>query len=179
MTTPGTDVIQLLEADHRQVQQLLGRFDGISPAERESYFCEVVQELVKHEVAEEIVVYPALRQHASGGAAEADARIKEQSEAEEMLAKMDASSPAFAADFVKLRGAVLEHAQAEEGGAFVLLRQAEDVDARAKLGKRYEMAKATAPTHPHPHAPDTPPGNMVLGPVAAVLDRTRDAIKKI
>jgi hypothetical protein len=35
-----------------------------------------------------------------------------------------------------------------------------------------------APTHPHPNAPDTPPGNMVLGPVAALADRFRDAMRK-
>jgi len=35
-----------------------------------------------------------------------------------------------------------------------------------------------APTHPHPNAPDTPPGNMVLGAVAALADRFRDAMRK-
>jgi hemerythrin superfamily protein len=140
----------------------------------------VVHELVRHEVAEELVVYPALRSDASGGDREADARIHEQSEAEEMLAEMqnlDACTAEFQAKFVKLREAVLQHAKAEESGAFVMLGQAENTDARAKLGARYESAKASAPTHPHPHSPDTPPGNKILGPVAAFADKLRDAIK--
>jgi hypothetical protein len=36
------------------------------------------------------------------------------------------------------------------------------VDDRKELGARY--AKANAPTHPHPHAPDTP-GNKLLAQV--------------
>ena len=48
-------------------------------------------------------------------------------------------------------------------------------DDRIELGKRYVKAKEAAPTHPHPHAPDSPPGNVVLGPVAALVDRVRDA----
>ena len=41
------------------------------------------------------------------------------------------------------------------------------------LGQRYEKAKKAAPSHPHPHAPDSPPGNVVLGPIAAVFDKVR------
>jgi hypothetical protein len=37
------------------------------------------------------------------------------------------------------------------------------------------MAKKVAPTHPHPHAPNSPPGNLAVGPVLALVDRVRDA----
>jgi hemerythrin superfamily protein len=181
MTGSGTDVIQLLEADHHQAEQLLARFETTSAGQRASYFCEVVNELVRHEVAEEVVVYPALRKNAPGGDAEADARIREQSEAERLLKEMesmDAQSAQFETSFRHLRDAVLSHAQAEENGAFRLLQQSENADARMTLGQRYEKAKRAAPSHPHPHAPDSPPGNVVLGPIAAVFDKVRDAIGK-
>jgi len=180
-TSAQNDVIQSLETDHRQAEQLLARFDTISMDQRDSYFCEVVNELIRHEVAEEIVVYPALRKDAPGGDAEADARIHEQSQAESLLKdmeSMDAKSAEFDKSFHNLRDAVLSHAKAEESGAFRLLEQSEDPEARAKLAQRYETAKRAAPTHPHPHAPDSPPGNMVLGPVAALFDKVRDAVSK-
>jgi hypothetical protein len=41
----------------------------------------------------------------------------------------------------------------------------------------YERAQQTAPTHPHPHAPDTPPGNLIVGSMTAVTDRVRDALR--
>jgi hypothetical protein len=40
------------------------------------------------------------------------------------------------------------------------------------------MAKTTAPTRPHPAAPDTPPWNTVLAPGAGLVDRIRDAVSR-
>jgi len=174
-----TDIGELLLADHRAAKALLGRFDHIAPTGRAGYFCEVVTELVRHEVAEEHVVYPVIRR-APGGEQEAKTRIAEQSEAEELLAemeKLDPSSAEFTTKFTTLRRAVLAHAGAEEASTFPLLEEMEDAESLRALGGRYELAKAKAPTHPHPHAPHTPPGNVILGPVAALFDKARDAVR--
>jgi hypothetical protein len=40
-----------------------------------------------------------------------------------------------------------------------------------------QEAKKAAPTRPHPRAPDEPPGNLISGPVAAVIDRGRDLMR--
>jgi hemerythrin superfamily protein len=181
-TTTKKDIVSLLQADHEAAKALLARFDGLAPADREAYFCEVVHELVRHEVAEEMVVYPLIRKDAPDGAREVEPRLEEQAQAEEELAKLeklDSTSPEFAAKFEKLRSAVLEHASAEEQHIFPLLKALERPDVRQELGGRYETAKSMAPTHPHPHAPDTPPGNVILGPIAAVFDRVRDALKGV
>lgn len=181
MTVTDQSVVDLLLSDHRKVEQLLGRFDAVPSSQRGDYFCEVVHDLVQHEVAEELVVYPALRSDAPNGGAQADARISEQSKAEEMLdamESMDPSSDEFPSHFLALRKAVLDHAEAEETQTFPLLQQSEDSSKLIDMGTRYERAKASAPTHPHPHAPDTPPGNKMLGPIAALLDRTRDAMSR-
>ncbi len=71
---------------------------------------------------------------------------------------------------------MLAHAEAEESTTFPLLERITTTDERQELGARYQKAKDRAPTHPHPHAPDTPPGNKLLGPVAAIFDRARDAV---
>jgi hypothetical protein len=44
-----------------------------------------------------------------------------------------------------------------------------------ELGTAMNKAKKAAPTRPHPNAPSTPPGNVVAGTVAAVVDKVRDA----
>ena len=127
-------------------------------------------------------MYPTIKKEAPNGTQVADARLAEQAEAEEMLAGMekeDASSAAFTGNFQKLRDAVLRHAQAEESTAFELLKNSTTVKQREELGARDEKAKESAPTHPHPHAPDTPPGNKVMGPIAAICDRARDALQKV
>jgi Hemerythrin HHE cation binding domain len=176
------DVSVLLEQDHQMAKALLKRFDDIPVSGRDEFFCELVHTLVGHEVAEELVVYPTVRSEAPNGGQVADARLAEQAEAEELLAemeKMDSASAAFTSSFQKLRDAVLRHARAEESTAFVLLKDSTTVKQREELGARYEKAKQSAPTHPHPHAPDTPPGNKLMGPIAAVFDRARDALQKV
>lgn len=179
MTTqaPVDDVVLLLAEDHRLVEQRLSQLSEAGPATRGELFWKLTNDLVRHEVAEEMVVYPELRA-LPGGEAIADARIAEQSEAEEQLAKMekmDAESPEFVRELATLKASVLEHAKAEEETAFAMLHAAVAPDKRIELGQRYVKAKDAAPTHPHPHAPDTPTGNVVLGPVAALIDRVRDA----
>ena len=174
-----SDVLTLLKNDHQAVESLLGRFDDLPPGDRDGYFCDVVHTLVGHEVAEEMVVYPTIREQGANGAEVADARLGEQTEAEQLLAEMESqetNSGAFTAKFKKLRDSVLAHAEAEESTAFPLLESITTTAGRQELGARYQKAKDRAPTHPHPHAPDTPPGNKLLGPVAAIFDRARDAV---
>lgn len=178
----STDVLSQLQQDHKAAEALLKKFDKIPVSNREEYFCEVVQTLVGHEVAEERVIYPTIRQDAPSGDEVADSRLAEQSEAEKMLAemeKLDPTSPAFSKSFEKLRDSVIRHAEAEESTAFELLKSSTTAGDREKLGARYEKAKESAPTHPHPHAPDTSPANKVMGPIATMFDRTRDALQKI
>ena len=179
MDSPG-DILLLLHEDHRQVEMLLAEFDTVPMGRRNELFWRLVNELVRHEVAEEVVVYPALRKLA-GGAEVADARLAEQAIAEQKLAGMewlDAESEEFDRQALTLRSAVLSHARAEEASVFEILRADVPKVQRFEMGARYVKAKAAAPTHPHPHAPDRPPGNVVLGPVAALLDKIRDRARQ-
>lgn len=180
--THSKDVVAILLHDHQQVKQMFSRMDQAGPKRMGEMFWELTNELVRHEVAEEEIVYPEVRKVIPNGERLADARIKEQSKAEELLAEMEKAGPddpKFATRLEKLQKAVLEHAEKEETLIFEPLREHVDPSRREQLGSRYEKAKAAAPTHPHPGAPDTPPGNMALGPVAALVDRARDAMHKV
>lgn len=178
----GTGIVARIEADHRSVEALLERATRTGEGQAAELFCELTTELVRHEVAEETVVYPAVRRYVDGGDALADARIAEQAEAEQLLKDMERDGPgsdSFGAQLQQLKKAVLDHAAREEQTVFPALRESIDDEQAVKLGDAYDKAKAAAPTHPHPHAPDTPPGNLVAGPLAAMLDRARDAMHKI
>ena len=180
-TRTGT-IIDHLTADHEQIKGLLSDVMFVKPENRSDVFCELVTELVQHEVAEEMVVYPAVRELSPDAGATVEARLGEQAEAEAMLAQMETlepTSPEFTGALAELSTAVINHAEAEERGVFPLLRAAESPDALFELAERYEKAKRSAPTHPHPHAPDAPPANKVLGPIAALFDRARDAVRRI
>jgi hemerythrin superfamily protein len=173
------DLIDLLLEDHQAAEALLGQV-GQSGVDQSQLFHDLVHDLVGHEVAEEEVVYPVVRSSLPGGDAVAEPRIAEQQQAEELLAKMekmDEGSAEFAQALSHLRDEALAHAQKEEADVFPKLRDAVSRDRLVQLGQAYRMAKATAPTHPHPHAPNTPPGNLAAGSIAAIADRVRDAAR--
>jgi hypothetical protein len=44
-----------------------------------------------------------------------------------------------------------------------------------RMGSMLAMAKKTAPTHPHPDSPKTPPGNLINS-LTGILDHMRDAL---
>jgi hemerythrin superfamily protein len=176
----GTSVIELLLRDHRKAEHLLEQLDLTTSNDLAEYFCNLREELVRHEVAEELIVYPAFRKIVQGSDPIADSCIAEQAKAEESLAsleKEDPTSSSFRSGLEELRRAVIAHALHEEADVFPSLQRDTDSAELANLGDRYEKALDSAPTHPHPHAPDTPPANRIMGPMAALVDRVRDAMR--
>ncbi|HET6964418.1 MAG TPA: hemerythrin domain-containing protein [Acidimicrobiales bacterium] len=178
----GGDIVSLITADHESLRLSFEALAGAAGpdtggADRARAFAELAEMLVRHEVAEEAVVYPALRKLA-GGDRIADARIAEQAEAEQRLSELERFRPdasEFATTLSQLHSSVVEHAELEQRHVLPLLSEQIPEDRRSEMGQRYTKARASAPTHPHPSAPDTPPGNLVAGPVAALFDRIRDA----
>ena len=118
-------------------------------------FWKLTDQLVRHEVAEEVVVYPAVKE-LPGGTRLAEARTAEESQAEKLLATiedLDPTSQDFIGALGELRAAVLEHAQKEEAEVFPLLLAHEPNERLLYLGQKFKGAKLAAPNHPHPHIP--------------------------
>jgi hemerythrin superfamily protein len=173
---PTDDIISLLEQDHQAVRERFSELEAAGVDDRAQLFWELMEQLVRHEVAEEAVVYPALRQE-PGGDAIADARVAEESEAEQLLARLEKLDPAteeFKGAVRDLRAAVLDHAAKEEGEVFPLLAASGEDGYLALLGQKFKGEKLAAPSHPHPHAPTSAVGHKVIGPIAAFIDRIRD-----
>jgi hypothetical protein len=88
----------------------------------------------------------------------------------------DAEDPRFDDLVARLRLAVSEHVRDEEGRLFPLLAAACTAEALDALGDKVRAAKKTAPTRPHPSAPDKPPANRILAPGVGLVDRARDLL---
>ncbi|MFI7500999.1 hemerythrin domain-containing protein [Streptomyces sp. NPDC049687] len=177
----GGNVIDELVTDHREVEELFGKMEALPSGHknRKTYADQVTMELVRHSVAEEAYLYPAVREHIPGGDALADKELRDHAEAEQIMKDLEGCS-ADDADFDRLVGKLMreirEHVADEEQNLFPRLRAACPADALDSLGDKVRMAKKTAPTRPHPTAPDKPPANKLLAPGVGMVDRLRDAL---
>jgi hypothetical protein len=176
------DVIEILEQDHREVEQMFAELESLRGASteeaksrRKAVTDQVTIELVRHSVAEEVLVYPKVEDKVS--AEEAEHARKEHAEAEETLAKLeklDVEDPAFDGELSTLMEEIRHHIEDEEGQMFVHMRQVIDPDELRTLGDRVEAFKKVAPTRPHPNVPNEPLPRMAAGPAASLFDRMRD-----
>jgi hemerythrin superfamily protein len=174
------NVIAVLIQDHEEAKELLARVASSTGDEKEDAFRDLVSELARHETVEEEIVYPVVRQTLVGGEELAERRMAEEKEAAKLLSELEGLKPAtkqFDTKFEKLHEAVLAHAAAEESEVFPRLAVMEDKPRLEAMGRLVNLAKKTAPTHPHPTVTGSPTANVLLGPMAAVADRTRDAIR--
>ena len=86
------------------------------------------------------------------------------------LETMDPGHERYGAKVTVLIESVRHHVEEEEGELFPTIRKALDAAQLRELGDELVAAKRTAPTRPHPEAPDTPPGNLVAQVLTAPLD---------
>ncbi|AEW99429.1 hemerythrin domain-containing protein [Streptantibioticus cattleyicolor] len=175
------DVIAELSADHRGVQRLFDRIRSAAPgsAERGDLVAEVTVELVRHSEAEREYLYPAVRERVVGGAALADKELADHARVERVLDALthrEPDDPDFDELLLTLVTEVTEHATDEEQRLFPKLLAVCPPGTLRELGEKVRSAKRTAPTRPHPGAPDTPPVNKLVAPGTAVSDRLRDLL---
>ncbi len=117
MVDEQRDVIEVLEHDHREVEQMFAELESLrsasteeAKARRKAVAEQVTIELVRHSVAEEVLVYPEVDKKVS--AKEAERARKEHAEAEETLhrlEKLDADDPAVDDELATLMREIREH----------------------------------------------------------------------
>jgi hypothetical protein len=179
---PPIDAGELLAADHRKIEEYFARLeaaDGGGP-ERTQLLGQLIHDLSIHSGIEEVVLYPAARHELDDGDAVADQALAEGKAIKKLLVRLERLDPSDAeVDQIldELIPTVQAHVAEEEGpdGMIERLRAAVGDYRLTEMGRSMAKAKRTVPSHPHPHAPDTPPANTVAGPITRVLDNLRDA----
>ena len=175
---PDGDIVALLLEQHARIRELFANVEAEAGEARKAAFDALRALLAVHEVAEEMVVRPVVREFV--GEQETTARDREEAAAAEVLKQLeglDAGSPEFQEMIGGLKHSVSEHADAEESQEFPALVEQCTQERRLQMGKRLQELEKLAPTHPHPKAAGKPAVLMLTGPFAAMLDRVRDAIK--
>jgi hemerythrin superfamily protein len=175
-----SDVIDVLTADHREVELLGDQIVAtVDPAERRDLADQLIAELVRHSVAEEMYVYPAMRDHLPNGEQAVEHDIEEHKELETLMKELertDAESTEFDNIVGSLRQVLRDHVQDEETKQFPQLRAHLPAATLVELKEKVELAKKVAPTRPHPAAPNTELFHKLAGPGVGLVDRLRDRL---
>ncbi|MDQ3575626.1 MAG: hypothetical protein M3378_03550 [Actinomycetota bacterium] len=161
------DVLELLEADHHRVSELLARIgDGAGP----------VSEVTTHLVAESQLLYPSLRHHLPDADVAVDGLLETDHRIEQLLAEVDRgdADDAVAAELVAL---FAEHVRQQEA-LFAELHHAAEPEELLRLGQALGPVIMKAPTHPHPHLPREGTLEVISDAVASSVDHIRDALRR-
>ena len=175
------DAIDIIEGEHRTVEQLFARFEqlrGAGDAEgKRSVVASIVRELRVHAEVDEEVLYPNIRRLLADGDALVAEAVQEHAEAREALAEIEAKSPQdpdFDAKVTTLINDVRHHVNEEEGEMLPKLRSAVGTPLLVGLGEDLEAAKrartgyaAPTPAPPSPAVAPAPPTPAAKKPAAA------------
>jgi hemerythrin superfamily protein len=170
------DAITLLKSDHRAVGALFRKYEGAGKGaihEKQQLAKQIIKELSIHTSIEEQLFYPAVRQLSEKINDQVLEALEEHHGAKATLAELERMTPEderFDAKMTVLIEGVRHHVQEEEEDLFPKVRKLMARETLLAIGEALEQAKGVAPTHPHPMAPDTPPGNVISEALAAILD---------
>ena len=176
------DAIAMLKDDHRTVERLFKRYEKAGDrayAEKREVVDRIIEELSVHAAVEEQVFYPVTRATVPAVEDVALESLEEHHIVKWVLTELEHLRPEderFDAKVTVLIENVRHHVKEEEDDYFPKVRDELDRPLLNDLGEAMEAARATAPTHPHPRSPDTPPGNLVAGTAAGMVDRMGDTV---
>ena len=135
-----------------------------------------------HAAIEEQLFYPVTRATVPDTEDIALESLEEHHIVKWVLSELDGMDPEderFDAKVTVLIENVRHHVEEEEEEYFPKVRDELGRNALDDLGDAMAAAKKVAPTHPHPRSPDTPPGNLVVGTAAGVVDRVGDTVSGV
>ena len=176
------DAITLLKNDHREVEKLFKAFEKAgdnATATKKKTVAKIIEALSVHAAIEETIFYPAVRNEIEDTESEVLEALEEHHIVKWVLSELDGMEPSderYDAKVTVLMENVRHHVEEEEQDLFPDVRATLGRKRLGEIGDAMEKAKRTAPKRPHPRSPDTPPGNVVVGAVAGLIDTAREKV---
>jgi hemerythrin-like domain-containing protein len=164
-----------LRSDHRAITALLDALTGDADQGDDAVAEEFVTEVVRHLVAEEQYLFPAVRDELDDGEAEAERGFAEHREIEKLLRSCEhADDPAERAALAKLQTVLRAHITHQETDLLPRLAAKLTSEQLAVLGEGVLGAEQLAPTRPRLVAPESPALNKLSSLVEGYVDKVRD-----
>ncbi len=142
MKKSTTDVVELIERDHRDLEELFAKFSSTGDVSVAVAICDF---LARHTAGEEAAVYPAVAAELPNGPQMAGEGEDEHAEADALIARIRAASgpcDELARLVTELELLVEEHVDAEETEVLPQVRAVFDPYRLESLGREFEAAKS-------------------------------------
>jgi hemerythrin-like domain-containing protein len=177
--TPNKTIDNLIKMDHEVIRKIYEQFKSAKNKEEANQWRnQLVYEIACHSVAEEIVLYPVMRDQLPNGKELFNISINEHQEVKDHLYKaqsIDVYSENFRSEIKKVIEVLIKHIEKEEIEILPLLDQYISFDKRVELGNMFSRRKLIVPTRPHPSAPVEPTTlESLIGMLTAPIDKFRD-----
>ncbi|RCJ16430.1 Hemerythrin [Nostoc sp. DSM 114161] len=142
--TKATDILSLIEAEHRQVEQLFAQAEKAKGSKLQEHFNQLYKALNLHARTEELVFYPALREYdeTEQYVEEAEEEHEEVSLILEEIKALKPTAPEFKEKMSELKEAVQYHVEEEESEIFGAVRECMDEQELTELGQEFQKTKA-------------------------------------
>lgn len=141
------DAIKLLEADHRSMRKLLDKIESTDEDDRQArgkLFDTLKEELTVHEIIEEEIFYPELKEHPKARDIVLEG-IEEHNVVDTLLSEMDGlpvDDETWNAKFTVMKENVEHHMDEEEEEMFEKARSVFDESQLEELGQRMEKRRS-------------------------------------
>jgi hemerythrin superfamily protein len=134
------DVVELIEQDHRAVEQLFAKFEASKDAAISEQICD---ELTKHTRAEETAVYPVFRSRLSDGMDLIGEAETEHEQARQLIGRIrNTTHPNHLASLMtELKEAIQHHVREEETEILPQARTEMSAAALDELAAQFESSK--------------------------------------
>jgi hemerythrin-like domain-containing protein len=143
------DAIELLEDDHKKVKKLLGEADDTTERAvktRKELFSKIKKEMEVHEIIEEEIFYPALKEHPKAKEIVLEG-YEEHHVVDTIMSEIESvpfDDERWGAKFKVMKENIEHHIEEEEGEMFEIAKKVFDDDEMEELGRRMEERKKTA-----------------------------------
>jgi hypothetical protein len=170
---------EFIKNDHDEARALFNQFRECNDRkEALKWYNQLVWQLTRHSIAEELIFYPLLREKVINGQVLADIDIEQQRQIKEDLVKLqslDYNSAEFDQNVQVMWTDLINHMEKEENTDLKLCAQDISMEDRINAGKKFENRKLIAPTRPHTLIPDTYPTlETIMGILVAPYDKFKD-----
>jgi len=143
------EAIKLLKQDHDEVKKIMEKLDSTTERgvkTREELFTKLKNEMEVHEIIEEEIFYPALKEHPKAKEIVLEG-YEEHHVVDTIIGEISAvpyDDETWGAKFSVMKENIEHHIEEEEGDMFKTARQVLSKQELEELGERMEQRKATA-----------------------------------